>query len=127
MGGSYETHLSGPDNLRIHESDSDVHVHDDVRGTKLVMPAKQFKKEHARLRKELLAQQPPYEASMVDANDVRLVGELDVDQIEWRLETGKPGKSKQAAPVLVGIIEIAAARARRRSLCGKSWVTWSFV
>src|SRR5215469_17624080 len=32
-----------------------------------------------------------------------------------------------AAPVDVGIIDNAAARARRRSLCGKSRITWSFV
>ena len=32
-----------------------------------------------------------------------------------------------AAPVEVGIRLIAAARARRRSLCGKSRMTWSFV
>src|SRR4051794_19804666 len=32
-----------------------------------------------------------------------------------------------AAPVVVGIIERAAARARRRSLWGKSRITWSLV
>ena len=32
-----------------------------------------------------------------------------------------------AAPVEVGMRLIAAARARRRSLCGKSRMTWSFV
>ena len=32
-----------------------------------------------------------------------------------------------AAPVEVGMRLIAAARARRRSLCGKSRITWSFV
>ena len=32
-----------------------------------------------------------------------------------------------AAPVLVGIIDIAAARARRRSLCGPSRIIWSLV
>ena len=32
-----------------------------------------------------------------------------------------------AAPVDVGMRLIAAARARRRSLCGKSRITWSFV
>src|SRR5579863_6292977 len=32
-----------------------------------------------------------------------------------------------AAPVEVGIMLIAAARARRRSLCGKSRITWSLV
>ena len=31
------------------------------------------------------------------------------------------------APVEVGIMESAAARARRRSLCGKSRITWSLV
>src|SRR5690349_19960559 len=35
--------------------------------------------------------------------------------------------SALAAPVEVGIIESAAARARRRSLCGKSRMTWSLV
>ncbi len=32
-----------------------------------------------------------------------------------------------AAPVVVGIIDMAAARARRRSLCGRSRICWSFV
>lgn len=32
-----------------------------------------------------------------------------------------------AAPVDVGIMERAAARARRRSLCGRSRIFWSFV
>ena len=32
-----------------------------------------------------------------------------------------------AAPVLVGIIDSAAARARRRSLCGRSRMCWSLV
>ena len=32
-----------------------------------------------------------------------------------------------AAPVVVGIIDTAAARARRRSLCGKSRIDWSLV
>ena len=33
----------------------------------------------------------------------------------------------RAAPVEVGIRLIAAARARRRSLCGRSRICWSFV
>ncbi len=32
-----------------------------------------------------------------------------------------------AAPVVVGMMFCAAARARRRSLCGKSRMTWSLV
>src|SRR5438477_644661 len=32
-----------------------------------------------------------------------------------------------AAPVVVGIMLTAPARARRRSLCGKSWMCWSLV
>ena len=32
-----------------------------------------------------------------------------------------------AAPVVVGMMFVAAARARRRSLCGKSRMTWSLV
>src|SRR5206468_12878079 len=35
--------------------------------------------------------------------------------------------SALAAPVEVGIMDNAAARARRRSLCGKSRITWSLV
>ena len=38
MGGANEQRLPGPDNLRINESGGDVHVHDDVRGTKLILP-----------------------------------------------------------------------------------------
>src|SRR5579863_8054989 len=41
--------------------------------------------------------------------------------------SGSTNFSALAAPVLVGIILIAAARARRKSLCGKSRMTWSLV
>ena len=40
---------------------------------------------------------------------------------------GRTSLSALAAPVVVGIIESAAARARRRSLCGRSRICWSFV
>jgi hypothetical protein len=43
------------------------------------------------------------------------------------LSSGSTSPMARAAPVLVGIIETAAARARRRSLWGKSSVTWSLV
>jgi hypothetical protein len=32
-----------------------------------------------------------------------------------------------AAPVVVGMMDMAAARARRRSLCGRSRMFWSLV
>src|SRR5579863_9684486 len=41
--------------------------------------------------------------------------------------SGITNLSAFAAPVEVGIIFSAAARARRRSLCGKSRITWSLV
>src|ERR1700722_9820467 len=41
--------------------------------------------------------------------------------------SGMTSFSALAAPVDVGIMLIAAARARRRSLCGKSRITWSLV
>src|SRR5450756_1312622 len=37
------------------------------------------------------------------------------------------GATARAAPVVVGMIDMAAERARRRSLCGKSRTIWSFV
>ena len=37
------------------------------------------------------------------------------------------GRAPCAAPVVVGIIDSAAARARRRSSCGRSRMRWSFV
>ena len=40
---------------------------------------------------------------------------------------GSTSLSAFAAPVVVGIIDSAAARARRRSLCGRSRICWSFV
>lgn len=108
MGGSNETRLPGSDNLRIHESGGDVHVHDDVRGTKFFMPTKQFKKEYSQIKKVLQSQKPPYQAFMNDHNNVRLVGELDNDQIEWRLETGKLGplKGTEPVPALAGFDEL---------------------
>src|SRR5581483_11575520 len=41
--------------------------------------------------------------------------------------SGSTSPTATAAPVVVGIIESAAARARRRSLCGRSSSCWSFV
>ena len=43
------------------------------------------------------------------------------------LSFGITSPTAVAAPVVVGIMLTAAARARRRSLCGKSWTGWSFV
>ena len=41
--------------------------------------------------------------------------------------SGMTSAMARAAPVVVGMMLVAAARARRRSLCGKSRITWSFV
>ena len=41
--------------------------------------------------------------------------------------SGSTSPIARAAPVEVGIRLIAAARARRRSLCGRSRMFWSFV
>src|SRR6266513_4913473 len=43
------------------------------------------------------------------------------------LSSGMTRCNALAAPVEVGIMDTAAARARRKSLCGKSKMTWSFV
>src|SRR5713101_1365072 len=43
------------------------------------------------------------------------------------LSSGSTRPTAVAAPVVVGIMLTAPARARRRSLCGKSWMGWSFV
>mgnify|MGYP003348340775 CR=1 FL=1 len=43
------------------------------------------------------------------------------------LSSGITSPTALAAPVVVGIIDIAAARARRRSLCGRSRICWSLV
>ncbi len=41
--------------------------------------------------------------------------------------SGITSPTADAAPVVVGMIESAAARARRKSLCGRSSSCWSFV
>ena len=43
------------------------------------------------------------------------------------LSSGSTSPMALAAPVEVGIMLIAAARARRRSLCGRSRIFWSLV
>ena len=43
------------------------------------------------------------------------------------LSSGRTSLTALAAPVVVGIMERAAARARRKSLCGKSSSLWSPV
>ncbi len=107
MGGSHETRLPGPDNLRIHESGGDVHVHDDLRGTKFVMPVDLFKPNYARMKNELEARKSPFTSYTNDANGVRLLGELDVDKIEWSLEVGKQPTSASAASAhLRGFVEL---------------------
>ena len=41
--------------------------------------------------------------------------------------SGRTSEVALAAPVVVGMMFCAAARARRRSLCAKSRITWSLV
>ena len=41
--------------------------------------------------------------------------------------SGSTSPTAEAAPVVVGMIDRAAARARRRSLCGRSSSCWSLV
>ncbi len=43
------------------------------------------------------------------------------------LSSGITSAVALAAPVVVGMMETAAARARRRSLCGRSRMFWSLV
>src|SRR5204863_5445697 len=43
------------------------------------------------------------------------------------LSSGITSPTADAAPVVVGMIDSAAPRARRRSLCGRSSSCWSFV
>ncbi len=43
------------------------------------------------------------------------------------LSSGMTSPMALAAPVVVGIMETAAARARRRSSCGRSRMRWSLV
>ena len=43
------------------------------------------------------------------------------------LSSGSTNDTARAAPVVVGIIDMAAARARRKSLWGRSRIFWSFV
>jgi hypothetical protein len=43
------------------------------------------------------------------------------------LSFGRIFPTARAAPVVVGMMFIAPARARRRSLCGRSRMFWSFV
>ncbi len=43
------------------------------------------------------------------------------------LNSGITRDTAVAAPVVVGTMDMAAARARRRSECGKSSITWSLV
>lgn len=109
MGGSHETRLPGPDNLRIHESGGDVHIHDDVRGTKFAMPATKFKNEYELVKKDLEMQKPPFTSYTTDANGVRLLGELDVNKIEWSLEVGKKlvvPAAAAATPGLIGFVDL---------------------
>ena len=51
------------------------------------------------------------------------------NEMPWNLpfSSGITSAIAFAAPVLVGIIERAAARARRKSLCGASSSRWSLV
>jgi len=107
MGGNNETRLPGPANLRVHESGGDVHVHDDLRGTKFYMLAARFKTEYARMRAELEKQKPPYEVSTSDQNGVWLFGELDGQTIIWSLVVSSTKKITPAVPAtLAGFAEL---------------------
>ena len=75
----------------------------------------------------------------LDIDGVRIeihgIRALRVDPVGTRIElpsifpftSGITSDVALAAPVVVGIIDNAAARARRRSLCGKSRICWSLV
>ncbi len=102
MGGSHETRLPGSDNLRIHESGGDVHVHDDLRGTKFCMSLEKFKKEYARVKHDLEAKISPFSAHMTSTQGVLLIGELDVDKVEWSLQV-----HRQAAPPVAVASELS--------------------
>ena len=54
-------------------------------------------------------------------------GDADGEAVELALELGRTRATAWAAPVLVGIMFRAAARARRRSLWGASRTRWSPV
>ena len=55
------------------------------------------------------------------------VGTRIANAVELALQLGQHFADRHAAPVVVGIIDSAAARARRRSLCGRSSSCWSLV
>jgi hypothetical protein len=100
MGGSYEERLPGPSNLRIHEKSGDIHVHDDARRTKLKMPVADFKKAYAKAKKVLEKGDPKdCVATVDDGTGMSLVGELNGNAVEWRLESTSTARTK-SAPVL---------------------------
>ena len=62
----------------------------------------------------------------IDDRDVRR-GHAHGEAVQLAIHLWMTSFSALAAPVVDGIMLMAAARARRRSLCGKSRMTWSLV
>ena len=60
-------------------------------------------------------------------SETSVVGTRTARPSSFPLSCGKTSAIALAAPVEVGIIETPAARARRRSLCGRSRMRWSLV
>ena len=60
-------------------------------------------------------------------SDTSAVGTRSAMPSIFPFTSGITSEVALAAPVLVGMIESAAARARRRSLCGRSRMFWSLV
>lgn len=101
MGGNNETRLAGPAHLRIHENSGEVHIHDDVRGTKFVMDAPTFKTKARSL--EVLLSRPPFEAEIADRNGVRFVSEVSGSLVHFSLRVGPTAKQAASPTTLAGL------------------------
>lgn len=91
MGGSNEIRIGM---LRVHESGSEVHVHDDKAGVKFAMDAGDFETSYGSL-KSMIKSGRPDEQFMIDDKGVKLIARVTTKiankfRIAWSVEAPAP-------------------------------------
>ena len=80
MGGNSEFTIG---DLRVHESNGDIHIHDDKKSLKLAMPTSDFKREYADLKSSI--EDGVVKKAMISNGDMKLTAEQDRGKVSWTL------------------------------------------
>ena len=89
MGGNSEFTIG---DLRVHESNGDIHIHDDKKNIKLAISAADFKREYADLKSSI--EDGVVKKAMISRGDMKLTAEQDKGQVSWTLGRSCAGFSE---------------------------------